>query len=259
MISQEEINALLSGMPLHSHEEESRYTPHLYHWFLEKRVHSDTGEEFTIAHGNVTGHKRLTDTTFINTSKVIHIEVDRENEQVCIQTKNTEYHCKLSDCDFSKSETYEYISGLSEYAEKYKQEREYEQDDNTILIVLSDHESYYFKAAIIKKDGKTYKGEMHTHVGTFQDSCLIECYEYGYSIDIRYFPHFKHLETYCWEADGLPVYLENEGDDTIYYKTEEGMIELKPGERKLVSSENAMKADEIPVLDKGDLYPVIML
>ena len=128
MISQEEINALLSGeVPLHPAGEEGRYTPHLYHWCMEKNVHPYTGEEYTLAHGIVTGHKSLTDTTFIHTSPVQHIEVDRETEQVCIQTRNTEYHCRLSDCDFSKPGTYELIPGLSEYAEKYKGEKKYEQ------------------------------------------------------------------------------------------------------------------------------------
>lgn len=260
MLSQEEINAFLSGETSpHSPGEEDRYTPYLYHWYIEKHTDPYTGEEFVLAFGIVTGHKRLRDTTFVHTSPVQHIDVDRENEQICIQTRNTEYHCRLSDCDFSKPDTYEFISGLSEYAEKYEGEKDYAQDDNTILMILSNHERYYFKTALIKKNEKIYKGEMFPHIGTFQDSCLISCKEYEQRIDIRYFPHYQHLETYHWETDKLPVYLENEGDSVIYYQTYEGLIELKPGERKLVSKENAMSTDGAPVLDRGDLYPAMIL
>ena len=260
MLSQDEIMALLSGEePLPSPEEEDKYTPHLYHWRIEKSVHPYTGKEYVLAHGVVTGHRRLTDTTFIHTSPVQHIEVDRETEQVCIRTKNTEYHCRLSECDFSKPGTCEFIPGLSEYAEKYEREKEYDQDDNTILLILSDHESYYFKTALIKRSGVIHRGWMRPHIGTFQDSCLISCKGYEQRIDIRYFPHYRHLETYCWETDNLPVYLENEGDSAIFYRTYEGLIELKPGERKLVSKENAMSDEDAPILDQGDLYPAEML
>ena len=60
---------------------------------------------------------------------------------------------------------------------------------------------------------------------------LTRCKEYGGAIDIRYFPHCRHLETYCMETDGLPVYLENNGDSVIYFTANVG--------RKLLSEENA--------------------
>ncbi len=68
---------------------------------------------------------------------------------------------------------------------------------------------------------------------------LTRCKEYGGAIDIRYFPHCRHLETYCMETDGLPVYLENNGDGVIYFTANVGVIELEPGGRKLLSEENA--------------------
>lgn len=258
IITQDEIVALLNGEcpQTPSEGKESRRTPRLYHWYLEKAT-SDDGTECALAHGNVTGHKRIADTTFINTSKVENIEVREETEEVIIRTMNTEYHCRLSDCDYSRPDTYDLIPGLSEHAAKYEKGKEYQQDDNTILLVLSDHESYYFETMLIKENGNTHRGEMHPHIGTFQDSCLIRCAGYEQSIDIRYFPHHRHLETYAWEAGQFPVYLENSGEDMIYYTTNEGVIELKPGERKLVSKENASAADDIPFLDRSDLYPAV--
>lgn len=59
---------------------------------------------------------------------------------------------------------------------------------------------------------------------------LTRCKEYGGAIDIRYFPHCRHLETYCMETDGLPVYLENNGDSVIYFTANVGVIELEPWE-----------------------------
>lgn len=259
MLSQEEIVSLLSGeWQVSSEEKGSRRTPRLYHWYLDKRMRDD-GTECAQAHGNVTGHKSLPDTTFANTSRVVHIEVKEEIGEVIIQTRNTEYHCRLSDCDFSKTGTYELIPELSKYAEIFGKEKEYQQEDNTILLVLSDHEEYYFDTMVIKENGNIYKGNMHPHIGSFQDSCLIGCAECAQRIDIRYFPHYQHLETYCWETGGLPVYLENAGDGMIYYTTGEGVIELKPGERKLVSKENVMSADEVPFLNRGDLYPAVIV
>ena len=122
-------------------------------------------------------------------------------------------------------------------------------------MVLSDHERYYFKAMIVKENGKIHKGEMRPHIGSFQDSCLISCPGYG-QIDIRYFPHYQHLETYCWKTEGLPVYLENAGDDVVYYTAPVGVIALNPGERKLVS-EDAVTADAGLILNRGDLYPAM--
>lgn len=257
MLSQNEIVSLLSGeWPVSLGEQESCRTPRLYHWYVEKYTSND-GTECVRAHGNVTGHKVLQDTLFIRTSRIMSIEVKEEMGEVMIQTKNTEYHCRLSDCDFSKPDTYELISGMAEYAAKFGKEKEYQQDDDTILLVLSDHESYYFETMLVKKNGKIHRGKMYPHIGMWQDSCLISAEEEGRFIDIRYFPHCQHLETYCWETGQLPVYLENSGEDVIYYTTYDGVIELKPGERKLVSKENVMNADETPYLDRSDLYPAV--
>ena len=236
----------------------------LHHWYLEKQTWVD-GTEGCRARGNVTGHDKLQDTAFITTSDVSFVEVDRETDEVVIRTFNTEYHCLLSECDFSHKDTYELIPFLTEYSEKYTKEKKYEQEDNSILIVLSDHDEYYFETAIMKEDGKIYKGTMHPHIGTFRDSCLLHFNEYNDGldfekrIDIRYFPHAQHLETYCWHTKGLPVYLENSGEGEIYYTTYAGVLELKPGERKLVCKENAINEDEKPVLNRRDLYPPIIL
>lgn len=260
-----ELNDILEDIPkVEEDPEPIKRSAKLHHWYLDKLTWAD-GTEGCRARGNVTGHYRLKDTEFIHTSGVRSVEVNRETEEVIIQTYNTEYHCLLSECDFSHKDTYELIPFLTEYSEKYTKENKYDQEDNSILIVLSDHEQYYFETAVIKEEGKTYIGTMHPHIGTFQDSCLLYFDEYdeehGYEkhIDIRYFPHSQHLETYSWCTEALPVYLENTGEGKIFYTTYEGVIELKPGDRKLVCKENAINEDEEPFLDCSDLYPAVLL
>lgn len=143
---------------------------------------------------------------------------------------------------------------------------EYDVEDNAILIVLSDCRTYYFETAIVRRDGKKYVGSMYPHIGTFHDSCLLcfDNYNNGVNkreeyIDIRYFPHFRNLQTYCWRTGGLPVYLENAGEDVLWYRTCDGVMELKPGERKLVCRENVIKEEDTPYLDRSDLYPAVFL
>ena len=93
--------------------------------------------------------------------------------------------------------------------------------------------------------------DAHPHVGMFKDSFLI--FGQGAKIDLRYFPHFENIEFYAERTDGKPFFLENIGDIELYAKTSKGIIRLNPGERKLVSEENAQKDD--PFLLGGDLYP----
>lgn len=226
----------------------------LHHWYLSKKKRGD-GTDYILAHGNVTGHKSLPDTLQVHTTQIKHMKVDEETGEVMIQTRNTEYHCRLSECDFSRPDTYDMIPGLANYAERFGKEKEYQQEDNSILLVLSDHGNYYFETMIIKENGSLYKGMLYPHIGTLQDSCLLSCAAHEGNIDIRYFPHRQHLRAYCWETGGLPVYLENTGDDILYFTTKDGPIELRPGERKLASKENAIGADARLVLDQSDLYP----
>lgn len=245
---------LTEETPISSAESRSSHTTRLHHWYLTKKKLED-GSEYVSAHGNATGHPSLPDTIRARTTQVRQIDVNEEAEEVVIQTRNTEYHCRLSDCNFSMPDTYDLIPGLAGYAERFGKEKDYQLEDPSILLVLSDHDSYYFEALLVKEHGRTHKGRMYPHIGTFQDSCLLGCEEYDEALDLRYFPHRRHLEAYCWETGGLPVYLENTGDDILYFTANDGLMELKPGERKLVSEENVMSTDSKPVLDQSDLYP----
>lgn len=224
---------------------EQKRKARLHHWYLEKTYRAD-GTERCRAHGIVTGHYRLEDTTFINTSSVESVEVNRETEEVTIVTRNTIYLCRLSECAFLEGDTAIYIPFLYEYEGKYNKEKEYEVEENTVLLVLSDHEEYYFEAVFAKENKILYKGTMYPHIGMFQDSCLIDIgefaeeYAYKREIDIRYFPYYKHLEMYNMESAGLEIYIENAGEDKLSVTTFVGVIEVEAGERKRVCKENTV-------------------
>jgi hypothetical protein len=192
------------------------------------------------------------------------VVVDEGQGEAVVRTCHTEYRCRLGECDYSKEDTYDMVPGLTGYAVAYGKGKNYEVFADSILIVVSDHEEYYFENAFVREGDASYVGSMKPHIGTFQDSCLLRFDGYAEErnhercIDIRYFPHAAHLEVYKWDTAGLPVYLENAGDGVVYCTIEAGVMELKPGERRLVCRENMLPEGEVPVPAGGDLYPAFL-
>lgn len=99
-------------------EEKGKDLSHLYYWYIKRHTRFD-GTKYARAYGNVVGHRKWPNGMRVHTSRIENIEVEEENDQVIIQTLNTEYRCRLADCDFSEPDTYEFIPKLSEYAVKY--------------------------------------------------------------------------------------------------------------------------------------------
>ena len=113
--------------------------------------------------------------------------------------------------------------------------------------------------------GKNYAGAMQPHIGMIQDSCIITIHVEENSelllknyVDIRYFPHFQHLEMYVWSVGRLPVYLENSGKELIFVTTQVGVIPVNPGKRVLVDMNNAMEQNGNVGLNYSDLYPALI-
>lgn len=119
--------------------------------------------------------------------------------------------------------------------------------------MFSDFDEYYFHSLFYIPEGEAeaVKYRSGAHIGTFQDSYLINAYECG--IDIRYFPHFQNVQFYSEDTNGCPWFIENIGNNTLYFQTSVGTIKLEAGDRKEVSAENVEK-EEI-TLAGGDLYP----
>ncbi len=227
----------------------------LHYWYVKD--HEIDGETLRIAHGIVTGHKRLSDSTDIHTSPVQAVHVDEEAGELVVTTKNSVYHCPLEYCRYRKQDEYpDIIPEYERLKEKYKGKIAYPSiEPGKVLLVLANFDEYYFHSLYyVPKEAKSIEPLNYTgwpHVGMFQDSYLINTEDD--KIDLRYFPHYQNIEFYFACTDGCPLYIENIGDIVLYAKTAVGTIKLKPGERKKVTKENT-EPDE-PFLPGGDLYP----
>ena len=238
---------------LASHEEGKRLQ--LHYWYIGE--HEMQGEKFRLGHGIVTGHKKLSDATDMHTSAVEAIHIDEEEGELVLTTRNSVYHCPLAYCSFRKQDEYpDIIPNYERLKEKYKDKIEYPSiEAGKVLLVLANFCDYYFHSLYyVPKDsenGKCLGFSGYPHIGTFQDSYLINTD--GYEIDLRYFPHYQNIEFYSEDTDGCPWFIENIGDVVIYAETSIGTIKLEPGDRKEVVKENA--ENETPILPGGDLYP----
>ena len=227
----------------------------LHYWYI--REHEIDGVVKRIAHGIVTGHKKLPDSIDIHTSPVKSVFVDKDEEELVINTENSIYHCPLAYCRFREQDKYpDMIPDYEEIKEKYKGKLDYPSvEKGKVLLVLSNFCDYYFHSLYyVPADSEDEEPRHYTgwaHVGTFQDSYLISTEE-G-SIDLRYFPHYQNIEFYSEVTCGCPWYIENIGDSVLYASTSCGKIRLDPGERKEVSKANA--ETDPPILPGGDLYP----
>ena len=226
---------------------------YLHRWYI------DIYHGYVVAHGNVKGHYRLMDSTFIHTSEVQSVEANEQTGEVIIITRNTEYHCDIQDC-LSKQMDEEYFGNIIELAAKLQKPRKFALPDNSILLVISNYLEYYFDTVICKYEGNIYEGFVSPHTGMFQDSCLIrfspsDIPKELYEIDLRYFPHYQNMEAYSWYHRDMPVYIENSGDEELYFNAPEGLFKIEPGVRVLIDSKNAINKKNAPNLSKGDLYP----
>ena len=167
------------------------------------------------------------------------------------------YHCPLAYCNFKKQDKYpDIIPDYEALKEKHQGTIEYPSiEPGKVLLVLANFCDYYFHSLYYvpkdSEDGKKLEFSGSPHVGTFQDSYLINTKDY--KIDLRYFPHYQNIEFYSEDTNGCPLFIENIGDVVIYARTSAGTIKLEPGDRKEVTKENV--EDETPILPSGDLYP----
>lgn len=228
----------------------------LHYWWLSKRTDKH-GSTYVYASGIVTGHERLGDSHKAETSEVIQSVYNKTEDEITLITRNSIYHCPLSYCDFDKQDDEpDLLPDYEALKKKYADTRPNPAiEPGKLLLVLADFSYYYFHSLYyIPKDSKDnkpidYMG--HAHVGTFQDSFLIQTEDC--EVDLRYFPHYQNIEFYIENTDDCPLFIENIGSSVLYARTCEGTIKLGPGERKEVKEDNAEK--DPPQLANGDLYP----
>ncbi len=250
-IGKELIESYVAFLAIHDDQQKIK----LHYWYIDERDYG--GKSYTIGHGVVTGHYRLTDSTDMHTSEVRAIYVDEEEKELILTTRNSVYHCPLAYCRFNKQDAFpDIIPGYEELKKKYQDSIEWPSiEAGNVLLVLADFCEYYFHSVYYvpeeAEEKIPLKYEGFAHVGSFQDSYLINIPEAR--MDLRYFPHYQNIEFYDMDTQGRPLYIENVGDSVLYVVTFVGTIRLAPGDRKLVSEENVEK--ETPMLPDGDLYP----
>ena len=232
----------------------------LRYWHINKRQNEETGEEYLLAHGRVTGHKRLMDSIYIHTSAIQEMNVNEETGEMEIYTMNTIYYCPLSYCNFERQdENMELIPNYENIKNKYiNTNKNPVIEEGKVLLVLSNFDEYYFNSFYYIPDGETkpVKYMASPHIGTFQDSFLIRDEDWN-KIDLRYFPHYQNIEFYAEHIGDHPLFIENIGDITLFAKASCGTIKLEPGDRKEVCKANV--EEDIDGLPGGDLYPAAII
>lgn len=231
----------------------------LYYWYMEDINY--LGIEYAIIHGIVSGHKRLMDSIFINSSFINSYMVNYDDSELVVRTENTVYHCPLAYCNFDQQDLVKnQIPDYEKIKREYKGRAEKElptADEGDVLLVISNHNQYYFNSLYYKPNGTYEKVKYFSgpHIGMLQDSFLVRSGEGN--IDLRYFPHSQNIDFYTQDTDNKPFYIENIGDITLYCRTFSGLIKLNPGERKEVTKENVEKVSvDLP---DGDLYPAVFI
>lgn len=224
-------------MPLESKERKLM----LHYWYMDKRMDEAEGKEYVMAHGVVSGHKKLRDTDYIDTSIVKAIVINEATGEVEIHTRNSLYYCPLAYCDFEKQDRFpELLSDYDKWKQKYKDIINFPSiESGKVLLVFSNFNRYYFNSLCYIPKDATERTEYGAgvHLGMFQDSFLIRD-ETG-EIDLRYFPEYDRIEFYVQETGDKPLFIENVGDSILHIKTLCGMFKVEPGERKEVRKENA--------------------
>ena len=225
----------------------------MHNWYI-KRLEEAT-EPFICLQGNTSGHPRLVDSAWTYSSAVQSIYCDFDNGEVLVQTRNTLFHCPMAECTFDVQEKYaEFVPMFDKMRERYENGGIKPRiEPGKVLLVVANWCEYYYHSCFYVPEGKkkALKITGSAHIGSFQDSFLIESEDY--SIDLRYFPHYENLEFYSEHTNSCPLFVENVGDIPLYLRFRCGVIKVGPGERKEVCKANA-EANVGP-LPGGDLYP----
>ena len=214
------------------------------------------GKEYVLAHGNVSGHKRLIDTMHIHTSEIQSITINKNTEELIIATRNTEYYCPLEYCKWEQQDkNADLIPEYNWIKKHYRKKLDIpEIDEDKVLLTLSNFDKYYYHSAYCKLSSKQepVSFRAYPHIGMLQDSFTIS--GDGSLIKLSYFPHPKNIQFYCESTAKMPLFVENIGSDILYVDTHSGLIKLVPGERKEVKVENVEQEEQL--LPSCDLYPV---
>ncbi len=175
--------------------------------------------------------------------KMEYLEDDRV---LRVHTLDSIYDCPLADCKRHRQEPFEILPDpVKEIAEAKLHPVVFgPTEENTILLAFdeSDNELNFVDAAYNRK-GYISRLEACSNIGSYSDSFLIsDDFDSPMAIDIRYYPAVnskgQFIEFYSFDTSGLAAYLYNVGNKPLSFWTFEGLIDVNPEEKKLVSKEN---------------------
>lgn len=242
-------------------------------------------EEYLIAYGNAYDNPKFYRGQFIHTSMVMSIEM--LEDRLRIHTRNSVYDCLYEEyvgqsMNFAETDYFPMPEPREENGEKLKEklavshkeklERDEQaltdgvaDEDYCLVFEFSTEEEYYFKSVYVKEHGEEfYSRDHHVHVGTFQDSVLIESvYEdENCEFDYRFFPYMdNHLEFYSFTDFGGKMFVKNSGEQPLEVKLPFGRFLIPPGECYPVGKDTVLgrvtKSDKLPV-DKHNIWDVVV-
>lgn len=197
----------------------------LRNWYLENGH----------AYGIVKGHKKLSDGTFIVSSKVKSVNVvDSENGSVEIQTENTLYKANLKDAIFNMFDHDERLKfdDFDSLMEKFKDAYDFPDEilkQEGVLIELSRNAQYNYVSCLANVNQKMYKQvSPDVHLGLLEDSVLLRIDGLD-EFDCRYFPcKTDTIEFYAWHSP-YKVFLKNSSDIKITVKILDFKVDIEPG------------------------------
>ncbi len=211
---------------------------------------------FYIAHGRMLDKSEPSGSAKWRTSVIRKLEFVEESNSLHIHTLNSIYVCSVDECKIKKKAPFDVLPEpvLAIAAARLQPIIHAPEEPNTILLAFDESDkNLNYVDGVYNRDGYTSRLDVYPHLGMFTDSVLIYDESLGRSdIDIRYFPTASSrqgaIEFYSLDTDGFSVYLYNVGEAPLTFKTPVGTIELAPGEKKLVSGENASPKDEEKIL-----------
>lgn len=177
--------------------------------------------------GVVIGHPKLKDGTVIRSSEIETITAIESDRLEAVTYSGTHYklitnEINVADDIFENTVDWLKKSGISDDIignikktktnkdEELIKRLDSELIDGELQIGMAGNQVVY---AYYKDGSKVKKCSNYTHVGTFQDSVLIQL---ANKVDFRYFPRAIDCEIYHW-SDELKVKIENKGESRITF------------------------------------------
>ncbi|MDE7476750.1 MAG: hypothetical protein K2M91_02180 [Lachnospiraceae bacterium] len=207
----------------------------LTNWFIKR------GNHFHLK-GNVSGHPKFQDGTYITSSPVE--EIQRQGNMLVARTMSgTVYYMELAelvaDNDYSGNTLEAFRSfGLADsiigeaggLAERKKAEQlklaDKMLENNELFLLMAGEDTL---KAYFKSSNKVEMCQIDVHFGMVQDSILVGLPE---KVDFRYFPRWSSCEVYHL-SDGLnKVKIKNTGDENVTFRNGSKAVCVRKGEIK---------------------------